>query len=174
MFLELVKSTVILGGAISASAGFNAADTPSAYFYKTANTAQTTTITTINTPVQLSATTTAGRLDMMTMPSGGKFKSTSSRSFYASITGDIAIYGSASAYLQTAIRKNGSVIYATDLGRVLTNVEGTTNGVDTMPIISDTLIELDDEITIWVENTLNTSNAVIKAVNLRVDFKGWA
>lgn len=157
--------------------GFNASGVPSAYMYKTdATVAQTTTITNTATDYLTVVTTTAGRLQDFTMPSGGKFKYTGTRSFYASISGMIS--GSSTVGYFTgghSVALNGSVIRSNEISQVMSQPYNNTGGMTSTPLVSDTLIEFDDEITVMTRGLYaGTVDWSTRAFSLRIDFKGWA
>jgi hypothetical protein len=165
--------------AVISNGGFSASSVPSAYMYKTDATytaAQTTTISTLLTPVLSVVTTTAGRLNMMTMPSAGKLKSTSTRSFYASVTGQIS--GASAGSFQRfghQVAKNGTVVNADEYCQVGNAAYSATGGLQGNPISSDVLIAFDDEITVMTQSIVaGTQDWSTHGFNLRIDFKGWA
>jgi len=154
-------------------AGYDSYWIPSAYMYKTTNVAQTTNLTAA-TPAPATLTTTAGRLNGFTMPSGGKFKSTCTDPFYATVQGQISgLSVSAVPVYQFAIYKNGALITA-EADNTYVYAESTSNQIKSQSVYSQVLIEFGDEIELYITDVNNSIGWNTYSFNLGIDFKGWA
>ena len=89
--LKLNRNKLLLDNAITTlEAGPSALGTPYGSFTKTTSAVQNTPLAaTQGVPTPVIVTTTAGLLNLVTMPSGGMLKSTSTRSFIANIDASI-------------------------------------------------------------------------------------
>lgn len=170
--MEIVLAEADLGGRSNA---FTAAQVPYASMYKTTGIAQTT-VMVQNTPIKATVTTTAGALNMFTMPSANRLLYGGPRSFRASITGQMS--GAAnpvSVVERFPVYQNGSAIIASDGGNpaLITLAFADNSSLKTAPIVLDTVINPGDDIEQWLENTFSVDDWDTWSFNLRIDFEGW-
>ena len=168
----MITANSISAGGSGGSAGFNAADVPSAYMYKTNNTQETTTISAINTPTKINATTTLKAGNLITMPSNNRLTIGGTRSFKAlvisSFTSEPNTASGAFMWANNAL--NGTAIDSTVRPLTWTT---TTNGEFTAWVSSEVDLDPADYLELFMAKETSTVNQDVSSMTVQIVFQGW-
>lgn len=127
--------------------------------------ASATTISTVNTPVKLSGTTTSVVLDRFTMPSDNRLTYTGNRTRNFDVKASLSVTGGNNQLYSVYVAKNGSVV-----GSSRQQLK-TTVGSDVRPISINTVVSMatNDYVEIWIENNTSDQDVTAEFMNFEIE-----